>query len=136
MIDLERGIDRYLTLLRNTIRASGSTQLEVQEALGWGRSYISQFLTKQKKVRLEQVLSILNVIGIEPGAFFAELYGASPWSHDGGLQAPGVSAELRHQQLARVRELAHSLVDLLVEKKFITAAGLAGAVEAGESEPT
>ena len=47
-----------------------------------------------------------------------------------------MSAELPHQQLARVSELAHGLVDLLGEKKFITAAGLAEAVEAQESGPT
>ena len=136
MIAIEREIDRYLTLLRDKIRASRFTQLEIQEALGWGRSYISQFLTKQKTLRLEQVLSILNVIGIEPAAFFGELYGVSPWSGAGGLQPPEASAELPDQQLARVSELAHGLVDLLVEKKLITAAALAEAVEAQESEPT
>ncbi len=52
------------------------------------------------------------------------------------LQAPNVSAELPHQQLARVSELALGLVDLLVEKKLITAAGLAAAVEAQQSGPT
>ena len=136
MIDVEREVDRYLTLLRNKIRASGFTQREVQEALGWGRSYISQFLTKQKALRSEQVLSISNVIGVEPAAFFGELYGASPRSGAGGLQAPEVSAEVPQEQLGRVRELAHGLGDLLVEKKLITAAGLAAAVEAQESEPT
>ena len=101
VINVEREVDR--SLLRNKIRASGFTQLEVQEALGWGRSYISQFLTKQKKLRLEQVLSILNVIEVEPAAFFGELYGAPPWSDAEGLQARNVSAELPHHQLARVR---------------------------------
>ena len=45
-----------------------------------GRSYISQLLTKQKSLRVEQVLLILNVIGVEPRRFFAELYvdGARP----------------------------------------------------------
>ena len=41
MTTLERELDRVLTLLRNKIRERGFTQLEVQEALGWGRSYIS-----------------------------------------------------------------------------------------------
>ena len=53
-----------------------------------------------------------------------------------GLQPPDVSAELPHQQLARVSELAHGLIDLLIEKKLITAAGLAEVVEARESERT
>ena len=74
MRTIERELDRVLTLLRNKIRERGFTQLEVQEALGWGRSYISQLLTKQKSLRIEQVLLILNVIGVDPGDFFSELY--------------------------------------------------------------
>ena len=74
MYAVERELDRVLTLLRNKIRERGFTQLEVQEALGWGRSYISQLLTKQKSLRIEQVLLILNVIGIDPREFFGELY--------------------------------------------------------------
>ena len=37
MNSIERELDRVLTLLRNKIREQGFTQLEVQEALGWGR---------------------------------------------------------------------------------------------------
>ncbi len=51
----------------------GYTQLEVQQELGWGRSYISQLVTKQKSPRVEQVLLILGVIGVDPAEFFAEL---------------------------------------------------------------
>ena len=60
MQQVDREVDRYLTLLGNLIRRQGYTQLEVQEALGWGRSYISQLLTRQKGLRVEQVLLILN----------------------------------------------------------------------------
>ena len=73
-ITVERELESVLTLLRNKIRERGFTQLEVQEALGWGRSYISQLLTKQKSLRIEQVLLILNVIGVDPSEFFGELY--------------------------------------------------------------
>ena len=74
MIKVEREIDRILTLLRNKIREQGFTQLQVQAELEWGRSYISQLLTKQKSLRVEQVLLILDVIGIDPSEFYAELY--------------------------------------------------------------
>ena len=74
MVIVENEIDQILTLLRNKIRERGFTQLEVQEALAWGRSYISQLLTKQKSLRVEQVLLILNVIGVDPAEFYAELY--------------------------------------------------------------
>ena len=76
MIRIDRELDRALVLLRNKIRDRGVTQLEIQEALGWGRSYISQLLTKQKALRVEQLLLILHVIGVHPTAFFSELYGA------------------------------------------------------------
>ncbi len=87
MRTIERELDRVLTLLRNKIRERGFTQLEVQEALGWGRSYISQLLTKQKSLRIEQVLLILNVIGVDPGDFFGELYQFPAGGDLGG--APG-----------------------------------------------
>ncbi len=75
MRQVEAEVDRYLTLLGNRIRGQGYTQIEVQDALGWGRSYISQLVTKAKALRIEQVLLILNIIGIDPAEFFAELYG-------------------------------------------------------------
>lgn len=74
MIPVERELDRTLTLLRNKIREQGFTQLQVQAELSWGRSYISQLLTKQKSLRVEQVLRILQVIHVEPAAFYQELY--------------------------------------------------------------
>ena len=67
-------LDRVLMLLRNKIREQGFTQLQVQEKLDWGRSYISQLLTKQKSLRVEQVLLILQVIGVEAADFYQELY--------------------------------------------------------------
>ena len=51
--------------------------MKLQEVLGWGSSYISQLLTRQKALRIEPVLMILNVIGETPQAFFAELYPAA-----------------------------------------------------------
>ncbi len=74
MHTVERELGRTLRLLRSTIFACGTTQLEVQEPLGWGRSYISQLLTKQKELRVEQVLLILKVLGVAPEDFYTELY--------------------------------------------------------------
>ncbi len=77
MTAIERDLDRWLTLLREKIRERGFTQLEIQEALGWGKSYISQLFRRQKPLRAEQTLLILSVIGVEPGEFFAELFSYS-----------------------------------------------------------
>ena len=134
-------IDRVLTLLRNRIRERGYTQLEVQKALGWGRSYISQLLTKQKALRVEQVLLILQVVGDDPGAFFAELYppaagvpeavgsaallgsdSRTPASQGpvAGTEPAGLREGGRERQaLLELRSLVRGLVGLLADKELI-----------------
>lgn len=136
-------LDRVLTLLRNRIRERGFTQLEVQKQLGWGRSYISQLLTKQKALRVEQVLLILQVVGADPGSFFAELF---PPQDIEGLPAVGCQAldgsslaepaEIydravrERQSLVELRSLVHGLVGLLADKELIDLDDLTRAVRA------
>ncbi len=127
MRSVDREVDRYLTLLGNKIRQQGFTQLEVQQALGWGRSYISQLVTKQKSLRIEQVLAILHVVGIEPDAFFAELYRGSPRSDIGHHQPSSHTPP--HQQLDEMTALLRGLTALLRQKGLITGTGLREAVE-------
>jgi len=138
MATVEKELDRFLTLLRNKIRERGFTQLEVQEALGWGRSYISQLLTKQKSLRVEQVLLILEVIGVDPVEFFAELYhfpggafrtasGAYPdplpgqAPHNASMVADGVAggSESYTRAFEELRGLLRGVVRLLVDKRVI-----------------
>lgn len=151
-------IDRVLTLLRHRIRERGYTQLEVQKELGWGRSYISQLLTKQKALRVEQVLLILHVIGAEPATFFAELYpvadagGAPPArqpyplaldssTHDSAswvaepakVYDPAGNSRDR-QSLLDLRSLVRGLVGLLVDKGLIDLDDLTSAVKDSSSE--
>lgn len=131
---VEKEIDRMLTLLRNKIRERGFTQLEVQEALSWGRSYISQLLTKQKSLRVEQILMILDVIGVEPSEFFGELYrlpGADPGvrnfddyldrsrtaSPDGGPPSGTVDEVRRGHD--EIRTMLRAVVRLLVRKNVL-----------------
>ncbi len=146
MREVERQLDRILTLLRNKIRQRGFTQLEVQEVLGWGRSYISQLLTRQKSLRVEQVLLILNVIGIEPAMFFAELYpppaygvgrerGARPGRSAMAPPAAGGSVAEMESNYQGVRSLLRGLVDLLVHQEIITPEELSTAVHADPSLP-
>ncbi len=140
MRKIDRDLDRILSHLRQLIRERGFTQMEVQEILGWGRSYISQLLTKQKSLRLEQVLMILNVIRVKPEAFFAEIYqygepyrphrrvSPVPFLTD-GLDASAPAAELR-----RLRALSLGLVSVLQKKALINASELAQAIEKAEHE--
>ncbi len=134
MREVERQLDRILILLRNQIRQRGFTQLEVQEVLGWGRSYISQLLTKQKSLRVEQVLLILNVIGIDPAAFFAELYPPDASSMGQPAYGSQPDSDLRGDY-REVRSLLRGLVDLLVNQEIISAEELAAAVHDGGPLP-
>ena len=73
--NVEQEIERILFHLREKMRQKDWSQLEVQEELGWGRSYISQLMTQQKMLRVEQISEILRVIGVAPAQFYMELYG-------------------------------------------------------------
>lgn len=132
MSSADSEVDRYLTLLRNKIREHGFTQLEVQEALGWGRSYISQLLTKQKALRVEQVLLVLDVIGLAPPEFFAELYlldrrlATSP--------APPGARDNSPRKLRDLSALVRGLADLLLEKDVISDEELTAAARAADQE--
>ncbi len=130
MRQVDQEVNRYLTLLSDKIRGRGFTQLEVQESLGWGRSYISQLVTKQKSLRLDQVLLILSVIGVEPAEFFAELYRPSR-SYYGAraVREPSRTAALG-QELPKLREYLRAVRALLLDKGLISADELADAVEA------
>lgn len=134
MLTVDTEVDRYLTLLRNKIRERGFTQLEVQQSLGWGRSYISQLLTKQKALRVEQVLLVLSVVGIDPREFFQELYATSLYQPGAPAQDPAESARLR-QELENLRAMVHGLTDLLLGEKVITAEDLSSAVESAGDLP-
>ncbi len=143
-------IDRALTLIRNKIREQGFTQLEVQEALSWGRSYISQLLTKQKSLRVEQILLILDVIGVEPAEFYSELYRLKPSDHPdlddsraegryrsvtydspSKMAGPGNS----DRSFVELSSLLRGLARLLVDKQVINIDELTSTVKECESRP-
>ncbi len=134
MLTVEPEVDRYLTLLRNKIRERGFTQLQVQENLGWGRSYISQLLTKQKALRVEQVLLVLDVVGIDPREFFQELY-AMPL-YPGAQPVPDSEDDVRlRRELENLRAMVHGLADLLLGEKVIRAEDLSIAVDSAGQLP-
>ncbi len=143
MHNVERELDRYLTALRNLIRQRGFTQLEVQEALGWGRSYVSQLLTKQKGLRFEQVPMILNTIGVTPEEYLSEIY--PPLRRSSGnitvdrphkdADAPSEPEATLADEMQRLNGLMRGLVSLLQKKGRLTTAELAQAVEEARHEP-
>ncbi len=147
MSTVQSEIDRVLTLLRNKIRERGFTQLEVQESLSWGRSYISQLLTKQKSLRIEQILLILNVIGVNPAEFYSELYrlntpdrNSAVGDHGGRYpSAVGGSGfglpEDHSRSFGELRALLRGLVRLLVDKNVINLDELSSVVKACKAGP-
>lgn len=71
-------VQEVLDLVAQIMRRQKKTQLEIQEKLGWGRSYISQLMTSQKSLRLDQLFTLLDALEVRPPVFFAELYGLEP----------------------------------------------------------
>ncbi len=126
---VDRDIDRVLKRLRQAILERGYTQLEVQEVLGWGRSYISQLLTKQKTLRIEQILQILNVIDFDPADFFGEIYRFGKFAETRPGRGPRRAAPVPLEtadgatllaDLRRSRALLNELVIALMDKNLIT----------------
>ncbi len=138
---VERELDRILALLRKSIRERGFTQVEVQEKLGWGKSYISQLVTGQKSLRVEHVLMILNVIDVKPEDFFAEIYQfgaafgpASPARRAAPPKPEEIDAADHGADLHRLRLLHEALVSVLTRKRLIKTADLERAIERAKRE--
>ncbi len=127
MRTVEREVGRILARLRNRIRERGFTQMEVQEALGWGRSYISQLLTGQKTLRLEQVLQILTVINVDPADFWGEIYQLGKLGEAPGRRGPQAAPLLPVARdgstlpadLRRLKRLLDGVVSVLTQKSLI-----------------
>lgn len=152
---IEKEVDRILTLLRNKIRERGFTQLEVQEKLNWGRSYISQLLTKQKSLRVEQVLMILETINVNPKDFYAELYQFSrPDFRVHGMEGyaeaqfgeplinPALLAEGAaesytefYRNYRQLRAMVRGLVQLMVDKDIVSLEEIIAAAKSADPDP-
>lgn len=136
MRTVERDIDRILAGLRKAMRERGYTQLEVQEVYRWGKSYISQLLTKQKSPSVEQVLLILKAIQVTPQDFFGDIYlldeAHRPTTRRGrqAARATLASAASAHDvELRRMEALYRGLVTVLTRKSVIDAAALEHAID-------
>ena len=123
--EVGRQVTGVLRLLRGKITESDLTQTAIQDRLGWGRSYISQLFSRAKGLRVDQVLRILGVLGIEAKDFYAELY------------MPQLVAESRARELKLLWAQHRTLVRLLEAKGILTAeevAEVAGALQVTDSE--
>lgn len=148
---VRKEVERILTLLRLEIQEQGFTQREVQDALGWGRTYISQLLRRQKALRFEQIIQILSVIGVHPSSFFARLYLSQredalgqdpeqefPWQGPrkrplGGW--PTWDQDVPSTPTPNSTAPVDGLIRLLVSKRLIDLEEYAASVEAVEADP-
>src|ERR1700688_1607059 len=63
--------ERITSLLKNAIRLSNHTYRDVERELGWRGGTITRLMRGGLRLKGEQLLSILRVIGFSPGRFFA-----------------------------------------------------------------
>jgi transcriptional regulator with XRE-family HTH domain len=68
--------NKLVETLRQKIREAGLTLREVEERLGLGKDYLRHVLSGRVDLKLKHVLAILAVLGLDPGPFFAEVYGS------------------------------------------------------------
>lgn len=80
-------VRRLRQLLRRKISEAGKTQREVSHLIGVPWHYVGQLLSGGLDIRFYQVLEILLVLDLEPGAFFAELHGADEGKEQAAVEA-------------------------------------------------
>ncbi|MEM8962170.1 MAG: hypothetical protein AAGD38_11875 [Acidobacteriota bacterium] len=73
-MDPQNETARALELLRQLIRTSPYTQRQVEERAGFSRGYLSQLLHANLDLKYRHILLVLDVLDMEPRAFFARLF--------------------------------------------------------------
>lgn len=69
MVSDERMI-RVLRLLQGAIRAAGFTQTRMDDRIGRRRGYLSHVFQRRVDLKLQDLLSTLEVLQIDPASFF------------------------------------------------------------------
>jgi transcriptional regulator with XRE-family HTH domain len=95
--------NKLVETLRQRIREAGLTLREVEERLGLGKDYLRHVLSGRVDLKLKHVLAILEVLGLDPGPFFADVYGSA--AALAGPPRDTLQPQLRDSQ-ARVRSSA------------------------------
>jgi transcriptional regulator with XRE-family HTH domain len=61
---------RLLFVLKNSMKQLGFTNRAVQDQLGWSGSYLSRLFSGLIELRVEHVIDIAHVIGVQPEELF------------------------------------------------------------------
>lgn len=75
--ELDREVDRIRQCLHIRILESGMTVPQVAERSGINARVLSVIVRGDRKLRVWELLAILDAVGTTPQAFFQELYGYS-----------------------------------------------------------
>ncbi len=113
-------VEQELEALRKTIdtliRKSGFTQQQLEEAIGWGRSFISQMVNDRKELRVEPILRILEKLGMTFSQFCALHF---QWKGLEEVEDPAVTALDR--RLDELQRFTLALAEALVARNLIAA---------------
>lgn len=74
---------RVARVLGHKIRDAGLSFRDVSDRLGWPADRLSHVLKGRLLLRLEDLYGILDLLGLSPSAFFAEVERTAPRSHPG-----------------------------------------------------
>ena len=69
-MDVEEEMARHLQALRYVLRASGWTQKQVQQRLGWRTNHVSDVLNRKKALTFEDLFAILDLVGYTLAEYF------------------------------------------------------------------
>ena len=94
-------------------------------------------LTQQKTLRLDQVLQILNVIGVDPADFWGEIYRFGKFAEAPARRRPQAApsrpvardGSTLPADLDHVKRLLDGVVSVLTQKNLITARELDDAIQ-------
>ena len=71
---LEDEVRRATKLLETVMQAAGLTRKELDQRLGAGPGYVSQVLTGRMELKFRHIVTILQVLDVDPSVFFQTLY--------------------------------------------------------------
>ena len=70
--------ERLLNLVKVSLRILGISNRELTRRLGMSPSYVSKLLSGSSELRLDHLVRICKVTGMDPGEFFALAYPVRP----------------------------------------------------------
>jgi transcriptional regulator with XRE-family HTH domain len=72
---MEQHIRRYVEALSAFIQRKGMLQVDLEKRLGWSRGTLTKVLKGRQKLTVGHVLSLVEVLDIEPLSFYTEVHG-------------------------------------------------------------